>query len=109
MHVRSVRLRETGASPAGAPVARRYLRPWPEILGFLALSIAIGVVALGAWVAEGLAGYAVLLGIVVWGLLLYVAYRGARDEHGIRHSVLTLVAAPLVGLVEFSVWLGVLS
>jgi hypothetical protein len=90
-------------------VTRRYLRPWPEILGLLALSIALGVVVLGAWLAEGLAGYTILLGIVVWVLLLYVAYRGARDEHGIRHSVLTLVAAVVVGLIEFFVWLAVLS
>jgi hypothetical protein len=108
MHVRSIRLSRTVAPPEGLPLGRRYLRPWPEILGFLALSVAVGVIALGVWIAEDLAD-AVLLGIFVWVLLLYVAYRGASDEHSIRHSVVTLVAVPLVGLVEFFVWLGALS
>ena len=109
LHVRSIRLEQAGASPESPPAHPWYLRPWPEILGFLALAIAIGVFSLGTWIDVDAAAYMVVFVFLTWGLLLHLAYRGARDDRSVLHPLLTIAIAFVVALVEFFVWLSAFS
>jgi hypothetical protein len=105
IHVRSVRRYEHGAPPDEVRTRRSYLSMWPEALGFLALAVAIGVV----WLGGSLGAWAVLGGILVWWLLLYVAYRGANDETSAQHALLIVILAALVAFVEAIVWAAILT
>jgi hypothetical protein len=107
LHIRSVRQWERepeSASPnVRAPV-------WPEVLGFIALALAIGVLVLSLSLAPNhVAGWIVAGSVAVWLAVLYAAYRGARDPHPIGHAFLTLIAAGLAALVEFFIWAAVLA
>jgi hypothetical protein len=107
MHVRRIRLEEGEEAPETAP-SRIGFPGWPEILAFLALPLAITLIFLGY--AGGLTGaQPILLGVLLWWLLLAVAYRHTRDKSWILHPIATLILAPFIGLFEVVVWLAILS
>lgn len=106
LHVRSIRRLEAEAPSDTLPSTRRFLSRGPDILGFLALAIAVGVFALGTWIDASVAGYLAVACVLLWGVLLYLAYRGARDERSVLHAMLTVGLASVAAVFEFFVWLA---
>lgn len=102
IHVRSIRRQSLAA--------KTELRPadslWPELLASVALIAALVAGGLLGAVTGGVLLFSVPL---VWGSLLFAAYRGAGDDGRIGHAILTVIGGLLLGAVEFVIWLGALS
>jgi hypothetical protein len=117
IHVRSIRRQAQleavavarRAHDAGEPVApepKAVASAWPEVLGFFSLTIALLIGGVAGAATGGVLLFAVP---IVWGALLYAAYRGAGDSGRIWHAIATVICALLVGAIEFGIWLGALS
>jgi hypothetical protein len=92
-HARDLK-EETGKSPS----------PWPEILGGLALAIAI-LLVIGLFLV-GLRAGAVFSALAAWFLILLGVYRWVRAERAWLRALGTIVVSALVALLELAVGAG---
>jgi hypothetical protein len=104
IHVRSLRLKALRERAEVEP--RPADSSWPEVLGAFALAIALIVSSLLGAVSGGALFFAFPL---VWGFLLYRAYRGAGDPSKTLHAILTVIAGVVIFVVEFVIWAAALG
>jgi hypothetical protein len=103
IHVRSLRrkaLEHAEEEPKPVP------SPWPEVLGAFAFAIAL---LIGIILGFATGGVLLLTIPLVWGLLLYGAYRGAGDRSSLGHAAATVISGLLIALIEFVIWAAALA
>jgi hypothetical protein len=92
-----------------APEAVRWESPFPGLLGFFALPLAVLVMALVVGTSPGSGLEILVLGLGVWVGLATLAYWGAGTPQPWARAVFVILLSTFALVVEFFLWLVLIA